>query len=88
MNALEKRDKLSNPTKQESWGECFVAVRQGDQVRTLSGIALSFDLENEVERHMEDNYYSFAPTGNITLTIHFGSDVVMELRPFDGSVSE
>lgn len=88
MNALEKRDKLGNPTKQESWGECFVAVRQGDQVRTLSGIALSFDLENEIERRMEDNYYSFAPTGEITLTIHFGSDVVMELRPFDGSVAE
>lgn len=88
MNALEKRDKLDNPTRQESWGECFVAVRHGDQVRTLSGIALSFDLENEIERRMEDNYYSSAPTGNITLTIRFRSDVVMELRPFDGSVTE
>lgn len=88
MNALERRDKLGNPTKQESWGECFVAVRQGDQVRTMSGIALSFDLENEIEQRMDDGFYNFMPTGDITLTIHFGSDVVMELRPFDGSVAE
>lgn len=88
MNALEKRDKLDNPTRRESWGECFVAVRQGDQVRTLSGIAFSFDLENEIEQRMDDGFYSFAPTGEITLTIRFRSDVVMELRPFDGSVAE
>lgn len=88
MNALEKRYKLGNPTRQESWGECFVAVRQGDQVHTLSGIALTFDLENEIEQRMDDSFYSFMPTGDITLTIHFRGDVVMELRPFDGSVTE
>lgn len=81
MSTLEKRDRLGRPAKDESWGECFIAIREGDEVRTISGIADSLDIEHDpvwstgIQLHCEHQ-----------VSIHFVGTVVEELRPFDGKV--
>lgn len=88
MNDIEKRDRLA-PASVNEWGECFIAVRDGDMVHTLSGIADRFELEYDMEEQPIDwHRIRMEPTGGHTVTVHFDGTVVEELRPYDGGVAE
>lgn len=87
MNDIEKRDRLATPESEEHhWGECFIAVRDGDMVRTLSGIAFEFELEFPEEYFTFNSTTVRIPMDEITVRVRFRDKVVEEFRPYDGGV--
>lgn len=83
MAELERRDKLAQP-QDEHDGECFIAYRTGDKVRTLSGIADHFELECGATTIRGWGYADYAICTEHTVTIHFSGNLVEEVRPFGG----
>jgi hypothetical protein len=90
VNDIEKRSQLAQiPGPEEhQWGECFIAVRDGDMVHTLSGNACEFELELEQDDvlNFSTNRIWGVPAGDYIAHIRFRDKVVQELRPFDGGI--
>lgn len=90
MNDIEKRDRLAQAPGPEEhhWGECFIAIRDGDMVHTLSGIACEFELELEQEDmlNFSTSMIASVPAGDYIAHIRFRDKLVEELRPFDGGI--
>lgn len=79
MEGLERRGVVIRPGAEgEGAGECFIAIHQGDNVRTYSGIADVVEVE-------PDDYWSFYSTyGGYNVNVHFNGKMISELRPYDG----
>ena len=88
MNDIERRDRLAQAPGPEEhrWGECFIAVRDGDMVRTLSGIAFEFELEFPEECFSFKSTPVRIPMDEITVRVRFRDKVVEEFRPYNGGV--
>lgn len=90
MNDIEKRSQLVQAPGPEEhhWGECFIAIRDGDMVHTLSGIACEFEMEweHEDELNYSTSRIASVPTGDIIVRVRFRDKLVEELRPFDGGI--
>lgn len=90
MSDLSRRNELGRKAERDSgWGECFIAVRKGDKVHTLSGMA------QEVQMEREDLWGTTGPVledpleyGRLQVSVLFRGDVVEELRPFDGGADK
>lgn len=81
MEGLERRGVVIRPSaEEEGAGECFIAIRQGDSVRTYSGIA------DVVEVEPDDYWSAYSIYGGYNVNVHFDGKMVSELRPYDGRI--
>lgn len=90
MSNLSRRNELGRKAERDSgWGECFIAIREGDKVHTLSGMAQEVHMEREdIWATSGLDLISLMGLGELQVSVSFRGDVVEELRPFDGSVDE
>ena len=95
MNPIEKYDTITQP-KEESTGpwECFIAIREGDTVRTLSGMANEVSLERDEvwgttnpALNAQYDRYGWEYNG-FNVFVHFTEKVVQEVRPYDGRMGD
>lgn len=90
MSDLIRRNELGRKDERDSgWGECFIAIREGDKVHTLSGMAQEVNMEREdLWGTSRPDLMSLMDLCELQVSVRFRGDVVEELRPFDGSVAE
>lgn len=89
MSGIERRSQLVQAPGPEEhhWGECFIAVRDGDTVHTLSGMVRELELEREDEFYFDTNWSpTKVPIDEMTVRVRFKGNVVQEMRPYDGGV--
>jgi hypothetical protein len=86
VSDLEKRDKVAEAETKSLWAECFIAIRNGDEVRTLSGMIDTYGIEHEMDTGsfwLDNVAYSQLLNFGHTVTIHFPGRMVVETQTME-----